>query len=108
MTWSCSIAAIGLWTVARYWPDLVSAPVLWGLQAWAWIGMLGAALSDEAHGRRAQFSAAVALLAIVLFEPWWQAAVLVHAQEGGAAGSIWDSLRAVGAERIREIGRAHV
>ena len=101
MTWSCSLAAIGLWTVARYWPDLVSAAVLWGLQAWAWIGMLGAALSDEAHGRRAQFSAAVALLAMVLFEPWWQAAVLAHVQAGDAAGSIWDALRAIGAVRIR-------
>jgi hypothetical protein len=105
MTWSCSIAAIGLWTVARYWPDLACAPVLWGLQAWACIGLIGSALSDDAPGRRAHFSAAAVLLAMVLFDPWWQAAVLAHvqaqAQAGGAAESIWAALRAIGAERIR-------
>lgn len=103
MTWSCSIAAIGLWTVARYWPDWVSDPVLLGLQAWAWIAIIGSALSDDAQGRRSHFSAGLALLAAVFFAPWWQAAVLLHAQApaSGATSSIWETLRAVGAEHLR-------
>jgi len=100
MTWSCSIAAIGLWAVVRYWPNLVSDPVLWVVQAWAWIGIIGSALSDDAPGRRAHFSAAAVLLAVTVFEPWWHAAVLAQGQAGGAE-SIWATLRAIGAERIR-------